>query len=97
MEAISAVEKELYQVKNQSPKDKIAFPIKLNNRLSGLRANLESGDGAPTRGYYLVFEKLSAELKVQLGTLNAMLQQDLPRLNKELKRFGLDLVNVPGS
>ena len=32
---IEAVAGELYQLRNQSPKDKIAFPIKLNDRLTG--------------------------------------------------------------
>jgi len=89
VERISTVEKELYQVKNQSPKDKIAFPIKLNDRLTGLRSHLERGDGPPTKGYYQVFEELSAKLTIQLQALKRILQEDIPRLNKELKRLGL--------
>ncbi|MDH4219157.1 MAG: glycosyl hydrolase [Candidatus Aminicenantes bacterium] len=87
---ISTVEKELYQVKNQSPKDKIAFPIKLNDRLTGLRSHLEQGDAAPTKGYHQVFEELSAELTIQLQALKRLLREYLPRLNKELERLGLD-------
>ena len=94
---VRAVEKELYQVRNQSPKDKIAFPIKLNNRLSGLRANLENGDSAPTKGYYEVFEKLSKELKVHLDKLDGLLQQDLLRLNKELKRVSVETIEIAGT
>ena len=63
---ISAVEAELYQVRNQSPKDKIAFPIKLNDRLTGLRNRLERGDAAPTEAYRRTFLELSAELAVHL-------------------------------
>ncbi|MFB3071396.1 MAG: glycosyl hydrolase, partial [Nitrospirales bacterium] len=94
---IRAVEKELYQVRNQSPKDKIAFPIKLNNRLSGLRANLEDGDSAPTKGYYEVYERLSEELKVHLNKLDGLLQQDLPHLNKELKRVRVKTIEIAGT
>jgi len=92
VEGISAVEKELYQVKNQSPKDKIAFPIKLNDRLTGLRRHLEAGDGPPPRAYYHVFEELSAELKVQLDALEEILQKEIPSINKELKRLDLDTI-----
>lgn len=92
IERINTVEKELYQVKNQSPKDKIAFPIKLNDRLTGLRSHLERGDGPPTKGYYQVFEELSAELRIQLQALERILQEDIPRLNKELERLGLDRI-----
>ena len=60
VEKIGAVERELYQVRNQSAKDKIAFPIKLNNRLSGLLGILEDGDAAPTEAQRRVFRELSA-------------------------------------
>jgi photosystem II stability/assembly factor-like uncharacterized protein len=89
VERISTVEKELYQVKNQSPKDKIAFPIKLNDRLTGLRSHLERGDGLPTKAYYQVFEELSAELIIQLQALEKILLEILPNLNEELERLGL--------
>ncbi|MEA3421936.1 MAG: glycosyl hydrolase, partial [Acidobacteriota bacterium] len=92
VERISSVEKELYQVKNQSPKDKIAFPIKLNDRLTGLRSHLERGDAAPTKGYYQVFEELSAELTIQLQALERILVEDLLRLNEELERLGFDRI-----
>jgi len=94
VERISSVEKELYQVNNQSPKDKIAFPIKLNDRLTGLRSHLERGDAAPTKGYYQVFEELSAELTIQLQALERILVEDLLRLNEELMRLGFDRIVV---
>ncbi len=91
---ISAVEKELYQVKNQSPKDKIAFPTKLNDRLTGLRSHPERGDGPPTKVYDQVFEELSAELTIQLQVLKRLLRESLPRLNEELDRLGLDRIKI---
>ena len=93
VERISSIEKGLYQVKNQSPKDKIAFPIKLNDRLTGLRSHLERGDMPPTKAYYQVFEELSAELAVQLQAFEQVIEEDLTRLNKELERLGLDLID----
>ena len=94
---ISNVEKELYQVKNQSPKDKIAFPIKLNDRLTGLRSHLERGDAAPTQAYRQVFEELSAQLTAQLRLLDQALSEDLPRLNQELQRLGLSAISAKES
>jgi hypothetical protein len=73
LETLASIESEIYQVRNQSPKDKIAFPIRLNNRLTGLYGNLERGDARPTRAYYRVFDELSTELDVQLKRLNAAL------------------------
>jgi hypothetical protein len=73
VDKLAPIESELYQVKNASPKDKIAFPIRLNNRLSGLFGNLERGDARPARSYYKVFDELSTELDLQLRRLAAAL------------------------
>ena len=94
---ISALEAELYQVRNQSPKDKIAFPIKLNDRLTGLRNRLERGDAAPTDAYRRVFEELSDELDGHMRTLELLLTEDLPRLNRELAEAGLPQVVLRGA
>ena len=93
---IEAVAGELYQLRNQSPKDKIAFPIKLNDRLTGLRSHLERGDGTPIDAYQAVFNELSAELDVQLRILERMLSDDLPGLNRRLEEAGLPQIEVRG-
>ena len=59
-------------VRNQSPKDKIAFPIKLNDRLTGLRAIVEAGDGRPTEAQYRVFRDLRGELDALLRSLRTL-------------------------
>jgi photosystem II stability/assembly factor-like uncharacterized protein len=91
---ISVIEAELYQVRNQSPKDKIAFPIKLNDRLTGLRNRLERGDSAPSDAYRRTFQELSVQLAVQLENLKQSLHEDLPRLNEQLSEAGLRTVVV---
>ena len=93
---IAAVEQEIYQVKNQSPKDKIAFPIRLNDRLTGLRTSLESGDERPTAAQQRIFLELSQELDVQLGRLKRTLGRDLSRLNDALRAAGLAPIVAPG-
>ena len=86
---IGRVEAQLYQVRNQSPKDKIAFPIRLNDRLTGLRSRLERGDAAPTAAYRDVFEELAAELDGHMWVLHDLISEDLTRLNDEFTRAGL--------
>ena len=93
---IAAVEQEIYQVKNQSPKDKIAFPIRLNDRLTGLRTNLESGDERPTAAQQRIFLELSRELDVQLGRLELALRRELARLNEALRAAGLAPIVASG-
>ena len=86
---ISSLEAELYQVLNQSPKDKSAFPIRLNDRLTGLRNRLERGDAPPTEAYLGVFEELSSELDGHMSVLQRLITDDLRQLNRELSRAGL--------
>ncbi|MEM1410334.1 MAG: glycosyl hydrolase, partial [Pseudomonadota bacterium] len=68
LNAISAVESQLYQVKNESPKDKIALPIQLNDRLAGLMHMLSDGDGPPTEAQRIVLARLEGELDALLDT-----------------------------
>ncbi len=71
---ISAIEEELYQVKNRSSQDPLNFPIKLVNRISALRRSLETGDAKPTAGAYKVFGELSRELDGHLQKLDETLK-----------------------
>lgn len=93
LEQLSAVEEELYQVKNRSNQDPLNFPIKLNNRLASLRRSLENGDARPTDGAYKVFEELSQELDTHLARLKKIISTELPEVNKLLSVQGMDEVS----
>ena len=73
IQEISAIEENLYQVKNQSSQDPLNFPIKLNNKLAALMRVVESGDYKPTAGSYKVFAELKAELATALNHLDKLL------------------------
>ena len=73
--AISQIEENLYQVRNQSSQDPLNFPIKLNNKLASLMRVVESGDYKPTDGSYKVFDELKAELAIEIKQLNKLLAQ----------------------
>lgn len=77
---LSAVEENLYQVKNQSSQDPLNFPIKLNNRLASLWRSVETGDAKPTAGAYEVSKLLTAELEKYLADLEKLMQDE--RLKK---------------
>ena len=89
LDKTSAIEQELYQVKNQSGQDPLNFPIKLNNRLASLRRSMENGEAKPTDGAYKVYEELSAELEQHLGELNKVMSNDLPKINSVLENAGV--------
>jgi photosystem II stability/assembly factor-like uncharacterized protein len=89
---LSAVEEEIYQVRNQSGQDPLNFPIKLNNRLATLLSIVNRGDGKPIGNAEAVFKDLVAELKVQTDKLQQVVTRDLAAFNAEAKRLNLDPV-----
>jgi hypothetical protein len=89
---LSAVEEELYQVRNQSGQDPLNFPIKINNRFASLLSTATRGDARPTGNVGPIFNDIKGELKVQTDRLQTVLDKDLAALNAELKRLGLSPV-----
>jgi photosystem II stability/assembly factor-like uncharacterized protein len=91
---LSAVEGEIYQVKNQSGQDPLNFPIKVNNRIASLLGVVTRSDDKPIGNALPIFNDLKAELKVQTDRLQQVLQTDLTAFNVEAKRLGLAPVVV---
>ncbi len=85
---LTAVEAEIYQVKNQSRQDPLNYPIKLNDKLAGLIGVIDSADAAPTDGARAVFADLSGQLSRQLQALETALAE-LPAVNAALQAAGL--------
>jgi photosystem II stability/assembly factor-like uncharacterized protein len=84
---LTAVEVDLYQVKNQSGQDPLNFPIKTNNRLASLLRVAITGEGRPTSNVEPIFADLSAELKAEQDRLDKTLATDLATLNRMLTRL----------
>jgi hypothetical protein len=82
---LSAVEAEIYQVKNRSSQDPLNYPIRLNNKIAALAGVVASADAAPTDQSLQVFEQLAAALQLQLDRLKAILDADVPAFNKLVK------------
>jgi hypothetical protein len=93
---LSAVEEEIYQVKNRSGQDPLNYPIKLNNQLAALAGVAGSAEARPTAQSYEVFKVLSEQLDAQLKRLNELLGSGLAGVNAELARLNLEKV-TPGT
>jgi hypothetical protein len=89
---LSAVEGEIYQVKNQSGQDPLNFPIKINNRLASLLSVVNDGDGRPIGNAAPIFRDLVGELKVLTDRLAKVLGTSLTEFNTHAKRLGLQEV-----
>lgn len=92
---LTDIEAELYQVRNQSPKDKIANPIKLNDRLAGLLDIVQWGDGAPTEAQRTVARQLISELESYLARLGMLLKNEVTALNRQIIAAGGKPVSIP--
>src|SRR5439155_15415962 len=66
---LSAVEEDVYQVRNQSNQDPLNFPIKTNNRLASLLRAVTTGDGKPLGNAAPIFDDLRTELKGETDRL----------------------------
>jgi photosystem II stability/assembly factor-like uncharacterized protein len=91
---LSAVEEDIYQVRNQSGQDPLNFPIKTNNRLGALLQMVDHGDGKPIGNALPVFNDLKAELKAETDRLDRVLATDLAAFNVEARRLNLEAVSA---
>ncbi len=91
---LGRVEEEIYQVKNQSGEDPLNYPIKLNNRISGLASVVGSADAPPTDQSVQVFSELAALLQAQVDRLKTVLDTDLSAFNALVKAKDLPAVIV---
>src|SRR5204862_5308517 len=87
---LTAVEEDVYQVRNQSNQDPLNFPLKTNNRLASLLRVVQAGDGRPTGNTVPIFNDLKVELKAETDRLQRALTTYLPRFNEVVRRLGLE-------
>jgi len=93
-QALSEVENEIYQTKNQSRQDPLNFPIKLNNKIAALTGVVASADARPTKQSYDVYEELSGQLQVQLDRLSGIVEDDIPAFNALVARHSVPAVII---
>jgi hypothetical protein len=93
---LSAVESEIYQVKNESSQDPLNFPIRLNNKLAALGGVVGGAEAKPTRQSVEVFRILADSLAIQTGRLRKALDTGLPPINREIEKLGLKAI-VPST
>lgn len=91
---MTAVEEALHQTKAKSGQDVLNFPIRLDDKISGLYDFAVSGTAAPAKQVKDAYAELSAQADEQLNKLKKIFSDDLPALNKMIREKGLDLIGV---
>ncbi|HEV2353901.1 MAG TPA: hypothetical protein VGR89_06650, partial [Puia sp.] len=79
---LTAIEEALYQTKSKSDEDMLNYPIRINDKLSGLYGIAAGGYAVPTRQAREVFAELSTKADTQLDRLKSIISDQLAALNK---------------
>ena len=93
--ALTAIEEELTQVKNESSQDVLNFPPQLDNQLLSLQSVVESTLGPPLESSRQLFAALESELEAHIADLDAVVSGQLPELERLLEEAGAPRVVVP--
>ncbi len=89
---LTNIEESLYQTQNQSGQDPLNFPIRLNNRLSGLVGVVSQGDNAPTRQAVRVRDELLLLVDEQLLKLQSLLGSEVEQFNADANKLQVPLI-----
>lgn len=93
-EQMTEVEEALYQTKNRSRQDPLNFPIRLNDKLSGLNRVNSLGEWKPTDQSMAVKEELVQQIDEQLDKWQEIKTDEIPELNQSIRQKQIDFIKV---
>jgi photosystem II stability/assembly factor-like uncharacterized protein len=91
---MTAIEETLYQTKSKSGQDVLNFPIRLNDKLSGVFDAANSGNMAPSKQVRDVYATLAAQCDEQLNKLQDIMTSDVVRFNQLIREKALPVIGV---
>ena len=91
-EKLSAVESELMRTATSGRVDDLAYPARLNAKLSALAKVVAGADGRPTTQSYEVLDELSARVDRQLEKLKEVVDNDLTAFTSLLGKLGVPAI-----
>jgi ABC-type transporter Mla subunit MlaD len=91
---LTAIEETLYQTKSKSGQDPLNFPIRINDKLSGVFDVANSGFNPPSKQSKEVFADLSKQADEQLNKLKKIVAEDVPKFNQLIREKSLPVIGV---
>lgn len=91
---LTGIEEKLYQTKAKSSQDVLNYPIRLNDKLSGLFNAANSGNVAPSKQVREVFAELKRQTDEQLLRFKKIKEQDIPALNKLIREKSVPVIGL---
>lgn len=90
---MTAIEEALYQTKNRSRQDPLNFPIKLNDKLSGLANISDWGEWKPTNQAVAVRDEIFQLIDAEISKWNSLKSNEIKDLNKMVREKQVDAVS----
>ncbi len=91
---MTAIEETLYQTKARSSQDVLNYPIRLNDKLSGVFDVANSGNMAPSKQARDVYNQLAADVDRELQKLKAIKEKDIPAFNEMIRQKAVPVIGV---
>ncbi len=91
---MTAIEEALHQTKAKSGQDVLNFPIRLDDKISGLYDFASSGNSAPAKQVKEAFAELGGQADVQLNKLKKIMDEDLVKFNAMIREKALPVIGV---
>lgn len=91
---ITIIEEALHQTKAKSGQDVLNYPIRLDDKISGLYDFASSGHAPPAKQVKDAYNELSAQVDVQLNALKKIMDVDVVKLNDLIREKALPVIGL---
>lgn len=91
---LTAVEEKLHQTKAKSGQDVLNYPIRLNDKISGLFDVANSGVMAPSKQSREVFADLSKLADAEVSSFKKIVDEDVKALNQLIREKSLSVIGL---
>ena len=91
---MTVIEEALHQTKAKSGQDVLNYPIRLDDKISGLYDFAVSGNSAPARQVKDAYAELAGQADVQLNKLKKIMGEDVVKLNQLIHEKTLPVIGV---
>jgi photosystem II stability/assembly factor-like uncharacterized protein len=91
---LTSVEEALHQTKAKSGQDVLNFPIRLDDKLSGLYDNAYTGNGAPSKQVKEAYTEIAGKIDVELNKLKEVISTDVTKLNQLIRDKSLPVIGL---
>ncbi len=91
---LTTIEETLYQTKSKSGQDVLNYPIRLNDKLSGVFNAANSGNMAPSKQVKEVYADIAGKCDIELNKLKKIMSEELPKLNQVIHDRHLPVIGV---